>query len=41
MKPLDDGLRWHLRPFNITQQVLRNRILGVEAGFKSLGQASL
>eukprot|EP00435_Cladocopium_sp_Y103_P033056 s2059_g8.t1 len=27
--------RWHMRPFNVTQQVLRNRILGVEAGFKS------
>lgn len=26
---------WHMRPFNVTQQVLRNRILGVEAGFKS------
>mmetsp|Transcript_35104 Transcript_35104/g.81816 ORF Transcript_35104/g.81816 Transcript_35104/m.81816 type:complete len:1394 (+) Transcript_35104:3-4184(+) len=26
---------WHLRPFNVTQQVLRNRILGFEAGSKS------
>jgi len=26
---------WHLRPFNVTQQVLRNRIMGVETGWKS------
>eukprot|EP00931_Biecheleriopsis_adriatica_P083312 TRINITY_DN5689_c0_g1_i1.p1 TRINITY_DN5689_c0_g1~~TRINITY_DN5689_c0_g1_i1.p1 ORF type:complete len:1859 (+),score=473.63 TRINITY_DN5689_c0_g1_i1:70-5577(+) len=26
---------WHMRPFTVTQQVLRNRILGVETGSKS------
>ncbi|CAK9052491.1 Uncharacterized protein SCF082_LOCUS28705 [Durusdinium trenchii] len=31
---------WHLRPFNVTQQVLRNRILGLDAGFKSRAWAS-